>query len=41
MTSYIYHVEKSLKFITPKHGINDLTILLLIPKPSHILMCDM
>jgi len=27
--------------ILPKHDIHDLTILLLTPKPSHVIVCDM
>jgi len=27
--------------ITPKHGIHDLTILLSMPKLSHVVVCDM
>jgi len=27
--------------ITLKHGIHDVTILLLMPKPSHVVICNM
>jgi hypothetical protein len=25
----------------PQHGIHELTVLLLMPKPSHVVVCDM